>query len=300
MRLFENSKDMENRKRLLRAKKAAGNNNCFECKSVNPQFVSCTFGIFICVNCANLLRGMGTNIFCVKSITMDNFEEKDVRRVEKSGNNRFGSFLSKNGILQNGIPLREKYDNLFAKSYKRRLANEVRSNDINQNMYLGFNNFQQYTNGATSQIRDRTLREISNNSNASEGAEFVLPEKVLGSDNFQDCERFPACLSSERNLDENNVTSATSTLTIEKFQNDPIGTISRSWVLLSDALYKSYEDFKGSVVQPTIENIQQRNLPNDIKRSFVQFNEKLHETPHLPSPVFSCFTGGDILPPEFN
>ena len=68
----------------------------------------------------------------------------------------------------------------------------------------------------------------------------------------------------------------------------------------SDALYKSYEDFKGSVVQPTIENIQQRNLPNDIKRSFVHFNEKLHETPHLPSPVFSCFTGGDILPPEFN
>ena len=176
----------------------------------------------------------------------------------------------------------------------------MRSNDINQNMYLGFNNFQQYTNGATSQIRDRTLREISNNSNASEGAEFVLPEKVLGSDNFQDCERFPACLSSERNLNENNVTSATSTLTIEKFQNDPIGTISRSWVLLSDALYKSYEDFKGSVVQPTIENIQQRNLPNDIKRSFVHFNEKLHETPHLPSPVFSCFTGGDILPPEFN
>ena len=109
---------MENRKRLLRAKKAAGNNICFECKSVNPQFVSCSFGIFICVNCANLLRGMGTNIFCVKSITMDNFEEKDVRRVEKSGNNRFGSFLSKNGILQNGIPLREKYDNLFAKSYR--------------------------------------------------------------------------------------------------------------------------------------------------------------------------------------
>ena len=145
MRLFENSIDTENRKRLLRAKKFSGNNNCFECKSINPQFVSCSFGIFICVNCANILRGLDSNMFCVKSITMNNFEERDIRRVEKSGNFRFGSFLSKNGVAQNGVPLCEKYDNLFAKSYRRRLANEVHNNDINQNMYLGFSNFEQYT-----------------------------------------------------------------------------------------------------------------------------------------------------------
>ncbi|EJS42039.1 sps18p [Saccharomyces arboricola H-6] len=300
MHLFENSKDMENRKRLLSAKKSTGNNKCFECKSVNPQFISCSFGIFVCVNCANLLRGLDAKLFCVKSITMDSFEEKDIRRIEKSGNFRFGCFLSKNGILQNGISLREKYDNLFAKSYRRRLTNEVRGNDINQNMYLGFNNFEQYMDGAINQMRGRTLREISGNTLNSEGTEFILRGKASNPNNFHDCERFPNRLSVQKNLDENDVTSATSTLTIEKFQNDPIGTISKSWVLLSDALHKSYEEFKGSVVQPTIENIQQRNLTHDLRRSLVHFNEKLHETPNLPSPIFSCFTGEDILPSEFN
>ncbi|CAI4049605.1 hypothetical protein SKDZ_14G1220 [Saccharomyces kudriavzevii ZP591] len=300
MHFFENSKDTENRKRLLSAKKSAGNSMCFECKSVNPQFVSCSFGIFICVNCASLLRGLDTNMFCVKSITMDSFEERDIRKVERSGNFRFGVFLSKNGILQSGIPLNEKYDNLFAKSYRRRLANGVRRHDINQNMYLGFDNFEQYADGAIHQTRDRTLKDISGKTINSKETEFIVLDKPLGTENFQHCDGFSNCMSSRKKSDENNPAIATSTLTIEKFQNDPIGTISKSWVLLSDALYRSYEDFKGSVVQPTIENIQQRNLSNDLKRSLVHFNEKLHETPHLPHQIFSCFTGEDISPPESN
>ncbi|CAI1673592.1 hypothetical protein SEUBUCD650_0N01260 [Saccharomyces eubayanus] len=300
MHLFDNSRDIENRKRLLCAKKVAGNNKCFECKSANPQFVSSSFGIFICVNCANLLRGLDANLFYVKSITMDSFEEKDIRKVEKSGNFRFGCFLSKNGIMQNGTPLRDKYDNLFAKSYRRRLNNEIRGKDINENMYLGFNNFEQYADGAINQNRGPALKEISGNIINSEGAEFVLPDKALGTRNFQDCERFPNRLRSREYQNDNDITSASSTLTIEKFQKDPIGTISKSWLLLSDALHKSYEDFKGTIVQPTIENIQQRNLSDDLKRSLVHFNEKFHETSHLPLPVFSCFTGEDILPSEFN
>ena len=53
--------------------KIEGNNKCIDCNAENPTFASTNNAVFLCENCANIHKRLGTNISIIKSLNNDVF-----------------------------------------------------------------------------------------------------------------------------------------------------------------------------------------------------------------------------------
>ena len=69
------------------------NNKCFDCNSENPQWASVNNGCFICMDCAASHRSMGSHASFVRNISMDTWNEKQMRMMALGGNKSLKVFL---------------------------------------------------------------------------------------------------------------------------------------------------------------------------------------------------------------
>ncbi|XP_026486836.1 arf-GAP with dual PH domain-containing protein 1-like isoform X1 [Vanessa tameamea] len=75
-----------NQKLLQELLKKPGNNVCADCGSQGPDWASYNLGIFICMRCASIHRGMGAHISKVKHLDLDRWEDSQVQRMKEVGN----------------------------------------------------------------------------------------------------------------------------------------------------------------------------------------------------------------------
>ncbi|KAK5008247.1 Zn finger-containing GTPase- Activating Protein for ARF, partial [Elasticomyces elasticus] len=78
--------DPETRSKLLGIQKSNENNRCVDCNAPSPQWASPKFGVFMCLTCSGVHRGLGVHISFVRSITMDSFKVQEVQRMACGGN----------------------------------------------------------------------------------------------------------------------------------------------------------------------------------------------------------------------
>ncbi|POS80718.1 ADP-ribosylation factor GTPase-activating protein GCS1 [Diaporthe helianthi] len=123
--------DPETRSKLLAIQKESGNSLCCDCNAPSPQWASPKFGIFICLSCAGVHRGLGVHISFVRSISMDAFKQTEIERMRLGGNDHWKSFFDKHettkmtGMSWDDATIAERYSGEVGEEWKERLSAKV-------------------------------------------------------------------------------------------------------------------------------------------------------------------------------
>ncbi|KAF2439448.1 ArfGap-domain-containing protein [Karstenula rhodostoma CBS 690.94] len=108
----------QNRQTLKSLVKIEANKSCADCKrNKHPRWASWNLGIFVCIRCSGIHRGMGTHISKVKSVDLDTWTDEQLQSVLKWGNARANKYWEAK-LAPGHVPSETKMENFIRTKYE--------------------------------------------------------------------------------------------------------------------------------------------------------------------------------------
>ncbi|KAK4232562.1 hypothetical protein QBC38DRAFT_463118 [Podospora fimiseda] len=94
------------------------NKVCADCKrNKHPRWASWNLGVFVCIRCSGIHRGMGTHISRVKSVDLDSWTDEQLQSVLNWGNARANKYWEAK-LAPGHVPSEAKIENFIRTKYE--------------------------------------------------------------------------------------------------------------------------------------------------------------------------------------
>ncbi|KAJ7836381.1 hypothetical protein B0H14DRAFT_2794427 [Mycena olivaceomarginata] len=99
--------------------KRPDNKLCADCKRNDPRWASWNLGVFLCIRCSGIHRGMGTHISKVKSVDLDVWTPEQMQSIQKWGN-RLANLYWEAHLKAGHQPPEHKMESFIRSKYESR------------------------------------------------------------------------------------------------------------------------------------------------------------------------------------
>ncbi|KAI9787439.1 MAG: hypothetical protein M1816_007487 [Peltula sp. TS41687] len=108
----------QNQQTLKSLVKLEGNKSCADCKrNKHPRWASWNLGVFVCIRCSGIHRGMGTHISRVKSVDLDAWTDEQMQSILRWGNTRANKYWEAK-LAPGHVPSEAKIENFIRTKYE--------------------------------------------------------------------------------------------------------------------------------------------------------------------------------------
>jgi ADP-ribosylation factor GTPase-activating protein 1 len=283
------------------------NKLCNDCPNPNPQWASLSFAVFLCLQCAGIHRGFGVHVSFVRSVSMDAWQDEQIKRMQLGGNAPFQEFVksyapAEQGGYKAGMSAHDKYHCWAATQYREKLDATLAGRDWAPSPPTASDPIRSRSGSPVPSQGLRKARTSSRNPSNRSGSPGIggSPNRTpdLSADPKARNETYFASLGRENanrpldlppsqggrytgfgstpppSQDPPFALSSANAPTLNDLQENPKAALTKSWSLLSAAVLGASRAVSENIIQPGMEKVSDPNFQATMKGYMTEAQKK--------------------------